>query len=119
MTRHKSRVARRSRRSARRGTRKQSGGMFDWVKEYLFKKTAPAAVPGTANAPATVVAEDKAAAQPNKGLLEIFNKDSNPVVSDANNSSSSSSSSSPQVGGRKKSRKIRHRRRRSPRHHRK
>ena len=31
MTRHKSRVARRSRRRARRGTRKQSGGFLGWL----------------------------------------------------------------------------------------
>ena len=112
MTRHKSRVARRNRRSARRGTRKQSGGFFGELLKNWFKKTdATGVVPAAAQPVAAPVAEEKAAAEPDKGLLGIFNKDSKPVVPAANNSSSS------QVGGRKKSRKTRHRR--SPRRHRK
>ena len=56
MTRHKSRVARRSRRRARRGTRKQSGG-FAWLKKLLGMKTADettgaAGAVGDAGAPA-------------------------------------------------------------------
>ena len=95
MTRHKSRVARRSRRRARRGTRKQSGGFsfpslsslnpFNW----LFKKSETAT--GVVDGPTTTVAAVPAvpavpAALPDHGTLPD------------------------QIGGRKKSRKTRHRR---------
>ncbi len=58
MTRHKSRVARRSRHRARRGTRKQSGGFLpNWLTNLFGSKpAAPAAVavPGAPTAPDTV-----------------------------------------------------------------
>jgi hypothetical protein len=104
MTRHKSRVARRSRHRARRGTRKQSGG--NWLTDYLFSPkpadgaeaaaapaAAPAAAVADAAAPLTPDGEEK---KTFLGFLKFWG------------------------GGRKKSRKTRHRRRRrSPRRHRK
>ena len=116
MTRHKSRVARR--RSARRGTRKQSGGgVLDWL---LGKNPdSPGAAPAVA----------EPSAQPGffSGILSIFkSKKPEPKVTSAADENTGSpppaetqSLAPVQVGGRKKSRKTRHRRRRSPRHHRK
>ena len=100
MTRHKSRVARRSRRSARRGTRKQSGGMFDWLTKW-FKKTDPDAAAGAPTVPDS-----------NKGF---FNKAPTDQTQHPAPAATVPPPAAPgQVGGRK----TRHRRR-SPRHHRK
>jgi hypothetical protein len=125
MTRHKSRVARRSRRSARRGTRKQSGG-FNFFG--LF---------GSEPAGAAPAGEAPPAPAPAASFWDKFNpfKSKNPepeVVSNAAETTGSppklpaqipaaanDSAATGMVGGRKKSRKTRHRRRRSPRHHRK
>ena len=104
MTRHKSRVARRSRHRARRGTRKQSGG-------WTFGPKPADAAPGAPPTGAPPVAEPAAApadapASPGDknswwhSILGLFKGNTN----------------GPQLGGRK----TRHRRRRrSPRRHRK
>lgn len=131
MTRHKSRVARRSRRSARRGTRKQSGGFslsslnpLNW-----FKKTDSATAPAVAEPAASPVAAQQSASPAavnstadDKSWLKkinIFGSSSDDkapaqIPAPANDTAVHE----PQGGGRKKSRKTRHRRR-SPRHHRK
>ena len=106
MTRHKSRVARRSRHRARRGTRKQSGGMFDW----LF---GPKPADGADAAPATEAAPP--VKQP--GFLSNFfgpkpNPTTHPTVL---KNPDIADPTPPLIGGRK----TRHRRRRSPRRHRK
>ena len=93
MTRHKSRVARRSRHRARRGTRKQSGGMFN-MSGLLHKLTG--------------------------GLLGTKPADPNDPVTDTTTDPGApvpvaTAPPGPQLGGRK----TRHRRRRSPRRHRK
>jgi len=91
MTRHKSRVARIRR--ARRGTRKQSGGMFEALFSSLFGKKTIVPVPGTADThqtpPPPPVAAPAGAVQPPP-----------PAATPE------------QDGGRKKSRKTRHRRHR-------
>ena len=121
MTRHKSRVARRSRRRARRGTRKQSGGIsfnpLNWFKKSDPTISEPAAaavdappVAPAAEAPPAAPAVEAPAAAPadNKkkgilsGLFSLFGK-----------KSEQPDPAAPQAGGRK----TRHRRR--PRHHRK
>lgn len=121
MTRHKSRVARRSRRSARRGTRKQSGG-FAWLKKLIGMKTDPPAADETPPAPATQSAAELTT--PTKswltGLFSSNDDKANTHTPSPTQSLDTAPADAPvQVGGRKKSRKTRHRRRRSPRHHRK
>ena len=127
MTRHKSRVARRSRRRARRGTRKQSGG-FNFFG--LFGSEPAGAAPAGEAPPAPAPAPAPAASFWDK--LNPF-KSKNPeleVVSTAAETTGSppklpaqipaaanDSAATGMVGGRKKSRKTRHRR--SPRRHRK
>lgn len=127
MTRHKSRVARRSRRSARRGTRKQSGGwVFDflnklnpsnWGKNSEEKNAAPAVsdnnnkdtyVSHNPNTPAPHPAHvDEGKKGFFSGLFVSSNKDHVPAVA-----------AQPPPPGQGGGRKTRHRRR-SPRHHRK
>jgi len=125
MTRHKSRVARRRRRSARRGTRKQSGGgVLDWL---LGKKPdSPGAAPAVAE-PSASVAEPSASpvaakAEPWWKKINIFgsSNDGNKATPPAPSAVVPAAVASPaphpsdQGGGRK----TRHRRR-SPRHYRK
>ena len=105
MTRHKSRVARRSRHRARRGTRKQSGGFGLFGSNPVDGAEAAAA----AAAPAAPAAAPAAAADASPGdknswwhsILGFFTGNNNGTPPG-------------QVGGRK----TRHRRR-SPRRHRK
>jgi len=129
MTRHKSRVARRSRRSARRGTRKQSGGGLGSFVRSLFGKNTDADTKSTNN-PATQSAAELTT--PTKSWLSRLFSSSNddkantqslapPATKPAETQSlapANDADAPVQVGGRKKSRKTRHRRR-SPRHHRK
>ena len=111
MTRNKSRVARRSRRRARRGTRKQSGGMLFGLfgsNSPTDGNGAPAPAPAAAPAAAAVdkpsffsgLFDKKSAADKPSFFSGLFDTKSDTV--------------NPQGGGRK----TRHRRR-SPRHHRK
>ena len=105
MTRHKSRVARRSRHRARRGTRKQSGG---WTFGPKPADAAPGAPPVAEPAAAPADAAADADASPGDknswwhSILGFFKGNNNGTPPG-------------QVGGRK----TRHRRRRSPRRHRK
>lgn len=105
MTRHKSRVARRSRHRARRGTRKQSGG---WLFGPKPADAAPGAPPVAEPAAAPADAAADADASPGDknswwhSILGFFKGNNNGTPPG-------------QVGGRK----TRHRRRRSPRRHRK
>ena len=87
MTRNKSRVARRSRSRARRGTRKQSGGA--WYNPLSWFKKPDPATGATVDAPPTTVALPPPPAPPALHALP-----------------------DQQNGGRKKSRKTRHRRHR-------
>jgi hypothetical protein len=115
MTRHKSRVARRSRHRARRGTRKQSGG--SWFASLFGSKPADATGSGKTSSwlgsffgaspkTSTETDETKAAAvaQPAADAK---------AAADAN--APDPATPPPLIGGRK----TRHRRRRSPRRHRK
>jgi hypothetical protein len=120
MTRHKSRVARIRR--ARRGTRKQSGGMFGFLNPFnWFKKTDPAAVPA-AGAPVPA-AGAPTVPESNKGFFNKPPTDQTQLPPAAPQPPTQLPSPQtqpppavpvPQGGGRK----TRHRRR-SPRHHRK
>ena len=119
MTRHKSRVARRSRRSARRGTRKQSGGFLLSSLNPLnwFKKTDSAAAP--VSQPADGTAEQQAASPPTKSWLSRLFISSNDDKANTHTPSAvvpaaDNNSPAPHQGG---GRKTRHRRRRSPRRH--
>ena len=113
MSRHKSRVTRRGRhsRKARTGTRKQSGGLFDWLKGFMGKKPAastpgaeantaaaanPATVANPAATPGAVAPATPGAVAPNAAAKPWWNPFGG--------------------GGRKKSRKTSHRRHH---HHRK
>jgi len=105
MTRHKSRVARRSRHRARRGTRKQSGG--SWFASLFGLKPAD----GAEAAPAAEAAEAAPAVKEPGFLSILFGTKPNPTTPPT----VSQNPGPPQLGGRK----TRHRRRRSPRRHRK
>lgn len=117
MTRHKSRVARRSRRSARRGTRKQSGGGLGSFVISLFGKNNDADTKSTNN-PATQSAAELTT--PTKSWLSRLFSSSNDDKANTHTPSAvvpaaDNNSPAPHQGG---GRKTRHRRR-SPRHHRK
>jgi hypothetical protein len=103
MTRYKSRVARRSRRRARRGTRKQSGGFVSSFLEFLGLGPKP-----------TTVANPAAVAQPANQDANQLLPAPQPANQDANQLPPAAATASSLVGGRK----TRHRRR-SPRRHRK
>jgi len=108
MTRHKSRVARKNRRSARRGTRKQSGG----INLFGLFGSKPTTDAGAQQASPVAA---KPAAQPGffSGILSIFKskkpEPNAPVDVDTNNPATAE----PQKGGRK----TRHRRQSARRHH--
>ena len=109
MTRHKSRVARRSRHRARRGTRKQSGG---WSLSSLW----PFGSKPADDAEAAPAAE--AAPPVKQGFFSnLFGPKPNPTTPPTvtQNHDITDPPGTPQLGGRK----TRHRRRRSPRRHRK
>ncbi len=97
MTRHKSRVARRSRHRARRGTRKQSGGVFDWLTRLT----------GLFGSKPAAINTERDATDPNASPTVTQNP--GPATGPP------APPGPPLIGGRK----TRHRRRRSPRHHRK
>ena len=106
MTRHKSRVARRRRHRARRGTRKQSGGMFNMLARLFDSKPANGA-------------EAAAPGENQSFLSKIFGYNPNsptppPTVQNLD-TAVPPGPPGPLTGGRK----TRHRRRRSPRRHRK
>jgi len=116
MTRHKSRVARRSRRSTRRGTRKQSGG-FAWLNlSNWFKKADTAAAP--VSQPADGTAEQQAASPPTKSWLSRLFISSNDDKANTHTPSAvvpaaDNNSPAPHQGG---GRKTRHRRQSARRH---
>lgn len=120
MTRHKSRVARKNRRSTRRGTRKQSGG-FGWFGLFGSTPAAPAAQQATpvAAQPATPVAAQPAT--PDAGdkpgylsnIINFFKKDTSGKDTSVGPSTPAPHPEGAQDGGRK----TRHRRRSARRHH--
>ena len=121
MRKYKSRVARRSTRRARRGTRKQSGGMFGKLFDFLgFNKTQGTAVAATvapaaaATAPA-VDATAPADATDKKSwfskLGSLFRPSPDPDAKDAADAKAAATGPPPppsEMGG---GRKTRHRRR--------
>ena len=122
MTRHKSRVARIRR--ARRGTRKQSGGMLGFLNPLKwFNKTVPVPVAAPAAVVAAPVSSPTEPAAEKKKWWDIFS--SSPIKPAPSPPQPPTQLPSPQTqpppavpvpqGG---GRKTRHRRR-SPRHHRK
>ena len=129
MTRHKSRVARRSRRRARRGTRKQSGGLFGFsLNPFTWgKNPEPTAEPAAA---VDATAQPSQPAKKSSWFSSFFGDNSKPAVAQNTNPPATAaapvgavavanpaavqSPASSMVGGRK----TRHRRR-SPRRHRK
>ncbi len=118
MTRYKSRVARRSRRRARRGTRKQSGGMFSWLSSFFGPKTATAPAPAPPAVDATAAAAATASETGKKSWFSgLFDKNDNsnpPPPPPPPAAAAVQPLPLEQVGGRK----TRHCRR-SPHHHRK
>lgn len=116
MTRHKSRVARRSRRSARRGTRKQSGGGLGSFVSSLFGKNTDADTKSTNN-PATQSAAELTT--PTKSWLSRLFSYSNDDKANTHTPSAvvpaaDNNSPAPHQGG---GRKTRHRRQSARRHH--
>ena len=117
MTRYKSRVARRSRRRARRGTRKQSGGFISSLLGFLGfgPKTEPAAGVVDPTAAVAQPAASPAVPEGNKRFFGFFNKANTPdTATAAPPAAPPAAPASFLVGGRK----TRHRRR-SPHRHRK
>ncbi len=126
MTRHKSRVARRSRHRARRGTRKQSGG---WSLSSLWpfgSKTddGTEAVPAVPAAPAAEAAQSSSfwnkinpfkSKEPETKVGSAAVQNPPPPHMNPGPTNAPALPTPPLTGGRK----TRHRRRRSPRHHRK
>ena len=115
MTRHKSRVARRNRRSARRGTRKQSGGMFKWLfGSNPADPAAQQATPVAAQPAAPAAQQATPAAGDKEGYLSGFFNFFKSKDTSVKDTSVGPSTPAPHQGG---GRKTRHRRQSARRHH--
>lgn len=119
MTRHKSRVARRNRRSARRGTRKQSGGGLGSFVSSLFGKNTDADTKSTNN-PATQSAAELTT--PTKSWLSRLFSSSNDDKANTHTPSAvvpaaDNNSPAPHPSVQRGGRKTRHRRQSARRHH--